>query len=104
MRWFVDNDGLGVCTDLTMSCVLKGAEPEGNKQDDPYAPPASVREACLTLKEFLCSSPKHYTEGANIASLSGESIVLFVLLSIYETMDSTFAFVGSTLGNNLCGH
>ena len=80
MRWFVDNDGLGVCTDLTISCVLKGAEPESNKQGDPYAPPESVREACLTLKEFLCSSPKYYSEGAILASLSCESTDLIVFL------------------------
>lgn len=71
-RWCVDNGGLIVGTDLALSCVRKATEPGGDVQSDPYAPPASVREACLTLKEFFCTTPKYFADDAGIASLSGE--------------------------------
>jgi len=70
-RWCVENGGLGVATDLAMACVLKAAEPNADVQSDPYAPHPTVREACLTLKEFFSASPKHYSENGGIASLSG---------------------------------
>ena len=71
MRWFIDNGGLSVATDLAVSCVQKAFEPGSDGQSDPSAPPPSVEEACLTLKEFFCSSPKDFAEDAGIASLIG---------------------------------
>lgn len=73
-----------------MSCVLKGMEPGADVQSDPYAPPPSVREACLALKEFYCSSPKHFVEDSSIALVSGEysnhlSFIAVILVFRYNT-------------------
>ena len=70
-QWCAENGAISVATDLALSCVLKADELHAGVQNDPFAPPCSVREACLTLKEFFSSSPEHFNGEAGVASLGG---------------------------------